>query len=427
MILNVMTRLPREGRNKTRLIPALGKAGAMHFHDKLARHAIGRASSFCMAGKKRHLRVCIEGGTSIEGKTWLGDDSLDCREQASGDLGNRMETAARDAFEEGAKKVIIIGTDCPSIDESVLASATEALDSHDLVYVPATDGGYVLVGMSKLVPAVFRDISWGGEDVLEASLAAASSAGAKLKLLDPIPDVDLPEDLPAAEAALEKGATLSVIIPTYQEESRIAPLLTSLEESAPHEIIVSDGGSTDKTTTLATQLGATVITSAKGRAAQMNAAAEAATGEFLLFLHADTALPEGFAETIAKTLRQPNTPAGAFAFRLSGDLPAATLIESLVDLRCRFARTPYGDQGIFIRRSLFNATGGYPEVPVMEDLQLIRKLSKLGTIRIAPEPVYTSPRRWKQGGLVRTFIRHQLMLTAHTLRMPTSWIAKMRP
>ncbi|MDP4645924.1 MAG: TIGR04283 family arsenosugar biosynthesis glycosyltransferase [Akkermansiaceae bacterium] len=421
-----MTRLPREGRNKTRLIPALGSAGAMHFHDQLARHAIGRASSFCMAEKKRHLRVCIEGGTPIECKSWLGDESLDCREQAPGDLGIRMETAAREAFEEGAEKVIIIGTDCPSIDEVALAAAEQALDSNDLVYIPALDGGYVLIGMSKLVPKVFRDIPWGGDEVLEKSLAAASSIGAKVQLLSPLPDVDLPEDLPAAKEALKQGSTVSVIIPTYREETGIVALLKNVAKSSPHEIIVSDGNSPDSTVSLATAAGATVITSAKGRAAQMNAGACAATGEFLLFLHADTIPPADFPEIIARTLRKPNTPGGAFSFRLSGDFSASALIEGLVSLRCKFAQKPYGDQGIFIRRSLFQALGGFPEIPVMEDLDLIRKLSKHGTICIAKEPALTSPRRWEQGGLVRTFLRHQIMLAAHSLHLPASWIAKMR-
>lgn len=426
MTLIVMTRLPREGRNKTRLIPALGKAGAMHFHDKLARHAIGRASAFCMAEKKRHLRVSIEGGTPIEGKSWLGDDSLDCREQAPGDLGVRMETAALEAFEEGSEKVIIIGTDCPSIDETALASAEEALDSSDLVYIPATDGGYVLIGMSKLTPEVFRDIPWGGEEVLEASLSAASAAGAKVQLLDPLPDVDLPEDLPGAESALEKGSTVSVIIPTYHEETGIAALLDTVAKASPHEVIVSDGGSSDQTVSIASQSGVTVISSAKGRAAQMNAGAHAATGEFLLFLHADTLPPEDFPKIISNTLRRPNTPAGAFSFKLSGELGAAALIEGLVSFRCRFARKPYGDQGIFIRNSLFDSIGGFPESPVMEDLDFICRLSKLGTIRIAQEPALTSPRRWQNGGLVRTFIRHQMMLAAHSLHFPARWIVKMR-
>lgn len=421
-----MTRLPREGRNKTRLIPALGKAGAMHFHDRLARHAIGRASAFCMAEKKRHLRVSIEGGTPIDGKSWLGDDSLDCREQAPGDLGVRMETAASEAFEEGAEKVIIIGTDCPSIDETALTSAEDALESCDLVYIPATDGGYVLIGMSKLIPEVFHDIPWGGKDVLDSSLKAASAAKANVQLLDPLPDVDLPEDLPAAESALLKGSTVSVIIPTYQEETSIASLLETIVKSSPHEIIVSDGGSEDQTTDIATQTGANVISSKKGRAVQMNAGSKTATGEFLLFLHADTLPPENFPEIISHTLRAPNTPAGAFTFKLAGDLGAATLIESLVSFRCRFARKPYGDQGIFIRRSLFNAIGGFPEIPVMEDLDFIRRLSGLGTIRITREPALTSPRRWQNGGLVRTFIRHQAMLAAHSLHLPARWIVKMR-
>lgn len=421
-----MTRLPREGRNKTRLIPALGAAGAMHFHNRLARHAIGRASSFCMAAKERHLRVCIEGGTPIEAKTWLGDDSLDCHEQAPGDLGTRMETAARQAFAEGAKKVIIIGTDCPSIDESALTAAEKALDADPLVYIPALDGGYVLIGMSQLIPEVFENIPWGGEEVLEKSLTAASLAGKKVTLLDPLPDVDLPEDLPAAETALQKGSTLSIIIPTFHEETRIASLLRTLAEYTPHQIIVSDGGSTDRTAVIAAESGSTVIPSAKGRAIQMNAGARVATGEFLLFLHADTQPPAHYPEIIATTLRKPNTPAAAFTFKLAGDYSAAALIEGLVAIRCHLSCKPYGDQGIFIRRSLFETLGGFPEIPVMEDLQLIRSLSKLGNIRITEEPALTSPRRWEQGGLVRTFIRHQLMLIAHALRLPAAWIVKMR-
>lgn len=398
----------------------------MHFHDRLARHAIGRASSFCMTGKNRHLRVCIEGGTPIECKSWLGDKTLDCREQAPGDLGIRMETAAREAFQKGAKKILIIGTDCPTINEATLATAEQALDSKDLVYIPALDGGYVLIGMSKLVPEVFRDIPWGGNEVLERSIAAASAAGAEVFLLDPLPDVDLPEDLPNAEEALHAGSTVSVIIPTYHEETRIASLLRMVGESYPHEIIVADGGSTDRTVSIATGAGATVINSAKGRAIQMNSGARAATGEFLLFLHADTSPPENFPKIILHTLQKPNTAAGAFTFRLAGEFSASSLIEKLVALRCSFARKPYGDQGIFVRRSLFEATGGFPEVPVMEDLDLIRSLTKFGAIHIAKEAALTSPRRWEEGGLVRTFLRHQLMLAAHTWRLPAKWIVKMR-
>lgn len=142
-----MTRLPREGANKTRLIPALGAKGAMDFHDRLARHAIARASAFCIMGIKRKLVLCITGGTLAEGKSWLGDDTLGIDEQADGDLGDRMHTAAANAFKEGAEKVIIIGTDCPCLDEGMLQKAEELLEGNDLVFGPALDGGYYLVGM----------------------------------------------------------------------------------------------------------------------------------------------------------------------------------------------------------------------------------------------------------------------------------------
>lgn len=420
-----MTRLPCEGRTKTRLIPALGAKGAADFHDELARHAIGRASSFAMSSRAE-MTVRLEGGTPIEGKAWLGDDGLDCREQGTGDLGGRMELAANEAFAGGAEKVVIIGTDCPDIDEEIFSKASAALERNDLVFGPALDGGYYLVGMSKLVPFIFRNISWGSEEVLEKSLQAAREVGASVELLAPLSDVDSPEDLPAAKLALEKGNSVSVIIPVINEEENIGKLLESLWKSQPYEIIVADGGSTDRTLEIAKAAGARVIPSPRGRARQMNLGASVATGEFLLFLHADTFPPDIFPAIVSGILKRPSTAAGAFRFSLHGDLAAAPLIESLVKLRCFLSSTPYGDQGIFIRRHLFRHLEGFPEWPVMEDLHFVRHLKKIGKIRIAKQPALTSPRRWQHGGLVRTFLRHHLMLAAYHLKIPSRYIARLR-
>ena len=200
--LLVMTRLPREGRNKTRLIPALGAAGATAFHDRLARHAVALASSFCTVENNRKLMIHIEGGTSAKARDWLGDHTLNFREQSDGDLGKRMETAATEAFAGGAEKVIVIGSDCPSLDESTLSEAERRLDGHDLVFGPALDGGYYLIGLRKPCPEVFANIPWGGVSVLAASLEAARVHNRDTALLQPLADVDLPEDLPAAMAAL---------------------------------------------------------------------------------------------------------------------------------------------------------------------------------------------------------------------------------
>jgi len=228
MTVIVMTRLPCAGRNKTRLIPALGAEGAAEFHDRLARHAIGRASSFVLSTPGARLLVRLEGGTPIEGKIWLGDNRVDCREQGTGDLGERMELAANEAFSEGAKRVVIIGTDCPSIDEGVLSKAFTALEKSDLVFGPALDGGYYLLGLAKPVSAIFKNIPWGGDEVLEKSLLAARDEGLPTALLNSLPDVDTPEDLPAGHAALGTGSSVSVIIPTLNEEAIIEKLLESI-------------------------------------------------------------------------------------------------------------------------------------------------------------------------------------------------------
>lgn len=424
--LIVMTRLPRTGRNKTRLIPALGAEGATAFHERLAHHAIGRASAFCALQPKANLTIRLEGGTSIEGKSWLGSDSLDCREQSPGDLGWRMESAANEAFEEGAEKVVIMGTDCPSVDERVLAKAFDTLKQTDAVFGPAADGGYYLIGLNKPTSSLFREIPWGGERVLEESLAAAKAAGIRTTLLDTLSDVDLPEDLPAAKKVLTEGLTVSIIIPTLNEAETISSLLEQIQASQPHEIIITDGGSTDDTTALAKATGARTISSQKGRAKQMNLGASSASGEFLLFLHADTIPPRDFHKIISEILNRPGTSAGAFSFQLDDEIGAASLIEKLVSIRCKLFGTPYGDQGLFLRRTLFEEIGGFPEWPVLEDLGIVRALRRHGKVRLAPEPAITSSRRWKKGGTIRTFLKHQAMLAGFSLRIPTRFLARIR-
>lgn len=422
--LLVMTRLPVPGHTKTRLIPALGPEGSANFHDRLARHAIGRAASFCITRSAR-LRIHLAGGDPQQGRLWLGSPHLDCRPQAAGDLGDRMAAAVRSAFEDGARKVIVIGTDCPSLDHLVHTRALELLDRNDVIFVPATDGGYVLIAFSKFIPEIFENIPWGTGTVLTASISRAEMAGARFALLDPLPDVDLPADLPMAEIALAAGSRISVIIPTFNEESGLPSLLAEISKAAPHEIIVSDGGSTDRTPLIARASNrATLVLAPNGRAVQMNAGAAAATGEFLLFLHADTSPPPSFPTLVPTLLNRPGTAAGAFRFKLDSTSPAASLIERFVTLRCRLFATPYGDQGLFLRRSVFEAIGGFPRMEVMEDLEMIRTLGKLGRISITSEAAFTSFRRWSEYGLLRTFFRHQAMLAARKIGIPQASIQR---
>jgi len=423
--LIVFTRLPKPGETKTRLIPALGRDGAAAFHDQLARHAIGRASTHAMRNAATGLEIRITGGSPAAGRAWLGKGNW--REQGAGDLGERMARASSEAFDTGASKVVIIGSDCPRLDDTTIDSAFDALDRAEVVFGPAADGGYYLAGLSMRCPELFKGIEWGGGEVLARSLENARSLGMNSSLLEMLPDVDLPDDLPDARHALATGTSISVIIPALNEAAHLGRTLDRVMTASPSEVLVADGGSSDSTVAIAKEHGARVFTGVRGRAAQMNLAATAAKGEFLLFLHADTLPPENYPALVTDTLNRPSVAAGAFRFELDGDPPGASLVERFTDIRCRCLHLPYGDQGLFLRRSLFRHLGGFPDWPVMEDLHFVRQLRRVGEVNVTRDPARTSPRRWRNQGLVSAFLRHQLMLAAYFLGIPPRHIAKLRP
>lgn len=411
--LILFTRLPQPGRTKTRLIPVLGAEGAAELQRRMTRLAVARAWAFCAAASGRRLVIAYDGGTEGELRAWLGP--LHCVLQGTGDLGERMLRAATEEFQRGARTVIVIGADCPQLENGVLESAALALEGHDVVFGPASDGGYYLVGQRKPVPEIFAGIPWGTGKVLENSLRQARQIGIEPALLEVLADVDEPSDLPDGRIALEAGRTISVIIPTRNEAANLRWLLPRLLAGQPHEILVADGGSADDTVALAQALGVRVVASSPGRGRQMNAAAAVATGECLLFLHADTEPPEGFSALIAATLERATVAAGAFRFTLREPVAGRTLIERGVAFRCARWQLPYGDQGLFLRRSLFASLGGFPDQPILEDLEMVKRLRALGRIVVTAEAAATSARRWREGGLIRTFLRHQWILLAHAL------------
>jgi rSAM/selenodomain-associated transferase 2 len=145
----------------------------------------------------------------------------------------------------------------------------------------------------------------------------------------------------------------------------------------------------------------------------MNRGAAIATGDVLLFLHADTLLPEKFDEHILESLNRPSTVAGAFELSVNSPIPALRLIESLANWRSRRLRLPYGDQAIFVQRKLFHQVGGFPHIPIMEDFELIRCLRKKGEIVTLPVSVSTSPRRWEKFGILKTTLINQLVIVAY--------------
>ncbi|WP_028586568.1 TIGR04283 family arsenosugar biosynthesis glycosyltransferase [Desulfocurvus vexinensis] len=213
---------------------------------------------------------------------------------------------------------------------------------------------------------------------------------------------------------------LSVIIPVYREAARIAALLDHVAAIAPPggaQAIVADGEPERSTlAALPENCGLPVLPLAtqQGRARQMNAGAAAARGEVLLFLHADTRLPEDAFALIREALTDSGVAGGAFSLDIQPDAgragPGLACIARAANMRSRLTRAPYGDQAIFLRRAVFESMHGYADIPVMEDLELMTRLRRRGlAIRILPQAVRTSARRWEAEGLARCTGRNLLL------------------
>jgi rSAM/selenodomain-associated transferase 2 len=205
---------------------------------------------------------------------------------------------------------------------------------------------------------------------------------------------------------------ISVIIPVLNEEEHIAGCIKALKDEVfDCEIIITDGGSTDRTAEVAASFqGVKVICTEKGRGNQMNTGAASASGEILLFLHADTILEKGWAAEILSLFENDAVSAGAFTFSIQSQEWKYRLIEAWVKLRCTLCSLPYGDQAIFVGKSAFDKIGGYKNIPLMEDVDLIIRLKKLGPINILDKKAVTSERRWKKKGLIRTMAMNQLIM-----------------
>jgi rSAM/selenodomain-associated transferase 2/rSAM/selenodomain-associated transferase 1 len=484
--LVLFTRHPEPGKTKTRLIPALGPGGAAELQRRMAERAFGWGRDLARRGEVE-LEVRFQGGDARAMKRWLGRGARFVP-QGAGDLGARMARAMRDGFAGGATRLVIIGADVPSLAPRHVERALAALDYADLVLGPASDGGYYLIATRRPIPAIFDGIDWGSRSVWMQTLEKAAALRLEVERIEPLHDVDRPEDLPAWDAALaadfaaerpvltpgptipnqppagpnavpqpasagssgcprlqpgvarsflnilrarfsallgvgfsrptDRIPAILIIIPALNEEGNLPAALVSARHPAVREIVVTDGGSADRTVEIAERMGARVVRCAPGRGGQLRAGASAATagpGDALLFLHADTRLPLDFPRHVARTLARPGTACGAF--RLCIDAPGATyrLFERAINLRARLLGLPYGDHAFFLRRETYEKLGGFPDIPIMEDVAFIRAARRLGRIRIAPACVRTSARRWQRLGPWRTTLRNLCYLFAYFL------------
>ena len=432
--LIIFTRYPETGTTKTRLIPLLGDEGAANLQRQMTEHTLSRMMGLT-ASNGLTIEIRYDGGDEHLMRRWLGTE-FEYALQGDGTLGERMQRAFEDAFKSKATAVVIIGTDIPDLTAVDITSAFAVLKQKNMVLGPAKDGGYYLIGLQKnaFSPAVgelFTGITWGEHDVLKKTLNISSHLGLNYSLLKEMDDVDRPEDIFIWERhqntkhhnAPPNG--ISVIIPALNEAHNIAGIITNTGHGNNAEIIVVDGGSIDHTVSIAKTLGAKVIKSSPPRSRQMNHGADAASKDILLFLHADTLLPENFTRHVLGALTQPGVAAGAFELRIDSSVPSLRLIERMANWRSRCLNMPYGDQAIFMFSNVFRQMGGFPNMLIMEDFELIRRLRKKGDVVTLHQPVITSPRRWLNHGILKTTLINQLVVLSYFMGISPDSIARL--
>lgn len=219
---------------------------------------------------------------------------------------------------------------------------------------------------------------------------------------------------------------ISIIIPALNEEMHLARCIGSIRsEGFSEEIIVADGGSNDRTKEIASGYhGVRLLASAKGRGSQMNTGSRVATGDILLFLHADTILEQGWSKELCSALENHSFVGGAFSFCIDNPSSKYRLVEAWVRMRCRIFNLPYGDQAIFIRKHIFQKLGGYKEIPLMEDVDIISRMKELGKISVLRKKAVTSGRRWVSKGLLKTAAVNQMTLFMYHLGVSPERLAR---
>jgi len=228
---------------------------------------------------------------------------------------------------------------------------------------------------------------------------------------------------------------ISVIIPTLNEEGNLPVTLRQLANHPEVELIVVDGGSSDRTVNIAQGVTPYVFRAPANRARQMNMGARHATGDILMFLHADTFLLPGALEEVQRRIIGDGAVGGAFDLHIDSRRRLCKLIARVSSRRSRWLRLPYGNQGIFVWRQVFEALGGFPEIPIMEDVTFARRLRRAGRLTFIGSGLVTSGRRWNANGVVRTTLVNWWVTVLFLLRVPPrqirriydSWLVSGKP
>ena len=454
----LFTRIPKAGRTKTRLMPFLSGDECVNLHYSFMADEI---EAICSVADNLEVHYLEEKDAT--------DDELDdfrsflmqevtipflTTSQVGSDIFKKMKHSFDEAFKRNpASKIVLVGCDIPTLRACVLEDAFEKIDEKCVYLAPSSDGGFYSIGMHKFVEAPFRECETLQTDVFEDALRQVLDAGKTVQVGPELTDIDVPSDLyflwhrrgelnqnSLTKAFLDTfdetrfgragvdGLQVSVIVPVYNEISTIAKFFKNLEVmDADPEVVFVDGGSNDGTQQfLRNNLKPKqkFIVTAKGRASQMNAGARVATGDVYFFLHADSKPPNNAISEVKRVLSR--TDWGCFGVRFDDNDPLMKICQVISNNRIIDRRIVFGDQGIFIKRELFDEIGGFPDIPIMEDYQFSLTLRDKGKrIGIARGLITTSTRRYAQGGKLKVMWQMNRLRKAYRSGLPPDVITEM--
>jgi uncharacterized protein len=430
----VFAKAPVAGRVKTRLQPAVGAEGAARLSAALLEDTLeALVATGCTAPA-----LAVDAPEAFRGR------GLPVVAQGEGDLGERLERVLSRALEQ-TPAVLAVGSDSPGYPAPLILQACAALQRADAVLGPADDGGFTLLGLRRCPPGLLWGLPWSRPDTLRATEARFRAAGLSVARTLRWFDVDVPADLARLRVELAEGTVqarhtaevlgtlhvqpwLSVVMPVLDEAHRLAPALNRLVGlPAVDEVLVVDGGSRDSTRAVAQGVpGVRVLDAPRGRARQMNHGASAATGEVVCFVHADVTLPRDAVRHVARAFSRPQVVAAAFRTRTVDDIGHtwAGALLPMADLRSRWTHLPYGDQAVSVRRSAFQQVGGFPDQPLMEDLELARRLAAVGSVARLRARVTVSGRRFLRRPL-RTLLFWNTFPALYRLGVPPRLLEKL--
>ena len=415
--LLIFMKYPEAKGVKTRLSRDIGHENALSVYQKLVRRTLGLVSDFKNSQRDVDVLLFYYPPESKEKLLKSYPGPWQFVPQASGHLGEKMSSAFHYVFKKGFPSAVLIGTDIADIMPDDIHDAFQALNETSAVVGPAKDGGFYLLGLSVAFDMIFKFDSWSTPSVFERTLKCFHASNLKVTTLKIRNDVDKEEDLVCLKTNPMFQDQISIIIPFLDETTQVATLVNALESQLwpGDEIILVKGGSPHGFSYENISTRTRLFFASKGRGNQFNYGVKTAQNNLLWFLHADTVPPPNFGYHIRKISQGNGNVLGCFELSFRPTSPILELISKWANLRTKYFRLPYGDQGLFCSREFFSSMGGFKKQFLMEDVDFVRRCRRMGKLLLVPHHLYSSSKRYMGKGPFRASLQNHLLMLLHSL------------